>query len=228
MILLTAVIIGLAAGVIRARIGRRAYQLPDLRLEWLVLLAFVPQIIAFHIPGINTQFPDEWIPVALIGSQIGLLVFVWFNRTRAGLLLLGVGLCLNFLVICLNGGYMPISPETVQWLLPDAPQGSWQVGHRLGTSKDIVTMVETTRLWFLSDMLRLTVSPNYRVAYSLGDVFISLGAFWLLWSLGGAQVFNKHKVRSYEKSNLTKFVASVNGRDDQVSRVQQDSHRGSD
>lgn len=80
---------------------------------------------------------------------------------------------------------MPISPETVQWLLPDAPANSWQIGERLGFGKDIVLEKGDTILWFLSDRIRTPLGIGYKVAFSLGDVLIALGAFWLFWSIGG-------------------------------------------
>jgi len=82
---------------------------------------------------------------------------------------------------------MPISPQMVQKLIPDAPQGSWHLGERLGYSKDIVLQPEATRLWFLSDRFSLPEYLNYQVAFSLGDIFIFTGIVLLLWSLGGKQ-----------------------------------------
>ncbi len=186
MILLTAVIAGLTVGLIRARINHRPYQPFRLRYAWLVLAALILQWFAFTFPPTRSTLPDEVASVSLVLSQSILLVFAWFNRKTPGFWLLGVGLSLNLLVITLNGGFMPISPETVRWLVPDAPEGAWQVGERFGYGKDIVLPVEQTKLQFLSDRFRTPDSPHYRVAFSAGDVLIAAGAFWLLWSVGAA------------------------------------------
>jgi hypothetical protein len=185
LILLIALIAGLLAGWLRALWNKRAFQSIRLKYWWLVILAFIPQLVAFQWKVTNASFPDTWAPAALVSSQVILLVFVWFNRRDRRVWALGCGLLLNFLVIVLNGGLMPISPETVQTLIPNAPSGSWQIGDRLGTGKDIVLPVLSTRLWFLSDRFLSPAWFNYQVAFSAGDVLIAIGAFWLLWSLGG-------------------------------------------
>jgi hypothetical protein len=116
-----------------------------------------------------------------------LLLWIIANRKRPEFWLLGLGLALNFLVIAINGGMMPIRPEMVRHLLPYAPEGAWQIGARLGTGKDVVLLVEQTHLWFLSDWFTPPSWMQYRVAFSIGDVFITLGVFWLLWSCGAPQ-----------------------------------------
>jgi hypothetical protein len=188
LILLVAVIVGVAAGIVRSKLAGRPYQAPNLKLPGLVLLAFVPQWLAFYQSRSGIRLPDDWAPYLLVGSQIVLLIFAWVNRKQPGFWLLGAGLLSNLLVIVLNGGLMPISPETVRKLIPDVPESRWQVGKRFHTGKDIVLPVEETRLWVLSDRFLLPGWLGYQVAFSFGDVLIALGAFWLLFALGGKTV----------------------------------------
>jgi len=188
MILAAAVLTGFAAGFLRAALARRPYQVPSLRWPVLVLVAFLPQLAAFYLS--RTDLPNlggfgDWARLVLVGSQLILLVFAWLNRRQPGFWLLGVGLALNLLVILLNGGFMPISPETVRKIYPGVPDSQWQLGQRLGNGKDIVLLPEETRLWFLSDIFTFPESWNLLVAFSFGDILIALGAFWLLWTLGG-------------------------------------------
>jgi hypothetical protein len=183
MILLLAIAAGLLAGLARARYRNRHLKSPDLRLVWLVPIAFLPQWLAFNLPLTRRLATDNLAAAALVSSQALLLVFAWFNRIQPGFWALGTGLVLNLTAIALNGGFMPVSPEVVEKLLPDAPADAWQVGERVGWN--IVLSVTDTRLWWLSDHLLLPAWFPVRKALSIGDVLIAVGAFWYLWALGG-------------------------------------------
>jgi hypothetical protein len=182
LILLLAVFAGLLAGLLRARWRKCKLEVPNLRWGGLVLLASLLQWLAFRLPSVITSLPQEIIPAGLVASQLILLVFAWFNRSQPGMWMLGLGLALNFTVIVSNGGLMPISPETIARI---TSENTWEVGQRFVNSKDIVLTATEMRMGFLSDRY---VTPGwfpYRVAFSLGDVFIGLGAFTLMWSLPG-------------------------------------------
>lgn len=203
MILLLAVVVGLLAGLARAGLSGRQLAPPTLSATWLVPVAFVPQWLAFFHPAVRQRVPDALAAGALIASQILLLSFVWINRQQPGFWALGLGLGLNLLVIVANGGWMPISPDTLQRMYPGRAAGTWVPGQRLGVSKDIILTVTTTRLAWLSDRFILPSWSPYQVAFSPGDVFIALGAFGTLWSLGGADHRHSFEQRknSYELSN---------------------------
>jgi hypothetical protein len=182
MILLLAIVAGLLAGLARARHRNQRPRSLNLSLVWLVAIAFLPQWLAFYLPVTRRLTTDNLAAAALVSSQALLLVFAWLNRNQPGFWALGIGLALNLLVIVLNGGLMPVSPEVVAQLLPDTPPDTWQIGERVGWS--VVLPVSATRLWWLSDQLLMPAWFPYRKALSVGDVFIAGGAFWLLWTLG--------------------------------------------
>jgi hypothetical protein len=205
----------LPAGLARAWGGGRQLTPPSLRLAWLVLVAFLPQWLAFYLPATRRLIPDGLAATALISSQMLLLIFAWFNRDQPGLWALGLGLALNLLVIALNGGLMPISPDVVARLAPEAPPGTWQIGHRLGAGKDIVLPVAATQLRWLSDCFLLPRWFPYRAAFSLGDVLIAVGAFRLLWIMGdGAE--NANQLRDKHDEIASYGYSAVQRRDEQT------------
>ena len=179
-----AIILGLLAGSLRAGVKRRRLLVPDMALLWLVPIAFAPQFIAFFSPSPNSLLTVQLVPYFLVTSQVLLLLFAAANVKMPGFWFMLVGTAANLIVILLNGGWMPISPETVNALAPNALLGSWQIGQRLGLSKDIVLMVEDTRLWFLSDRFLMPRWLPYQVAFSIGDTLLAGGAFWFMWNLG--------------------------------------------
>lgn len=195
MILLIAVAVGLTAGFLRALVGKQPYRVYELKWPVLVLAAFIPQYFAFFNPNTRTQLSGNLVSILLVSSLIILLAFSLLNIHKISFLPITLGFLLNFLVIMLNGGLMPISPDAVRKLLP-GQDAQWVVGQRLGYGKDIILQPEMTRLWFLSDRFMLPDWLQYPVAFSLGDVLIAAGVIWLLWSLGG-----KSKGKLQEKTS---------------------------
>jgi len=185
MILLIAVVAGIGAGVIRSLANHTKLQNIQIKSIWLVLVAFLPQWLAFNFSTTRVMIPDSWIPFILLGSQLLLLVFVWQNRNLPGIKVMGLGLLLNFIVIAFNHGFMPLSPETAQKLIPEGVTVDLAIGERVEYGKDILLPVNETKLWFLSDIFVLPKWFPNRAAFSTGDILLGIGSFLLLWSLGG-------------------------------------------
>lgn len=184
MILVVAVLVGLTAGLFRAWAGKRKYRVFELKYPVLVLVAFIPQYFAFFAPKTREMLSNNLVAILLISSLIILFCFSLLNIHKPGFWPICFGFLLNFLVIALNGGFMPISPATVNKLNQDT-EVTWMIGQRFGFSKDIILSPEMTKLAFLSDRFTITNVLGYNVAFSLGDIFIALGVILLLWMLGG-------------------------------------------
>jgi hypothetical protein len=178
LILLTALLAGLLAGVMSARWQKHSWTLPPLHSLWLVIIAFLPQFLALYLPVTRARIPDNLAAVGLVLSQVLLLVFCWLNRRVRGIWLLALGTALNMLVIAANGGFMPISPQTAGRLVSPEILQSIPVGSRFGY-KDILLLPAQTHLIWLSDVLLPPDWFPYQIAFSLGDICIAAGVFWL-------------------------------------------------
>jgi hypothetical protein len=191
MILAGAVLVGLAAGLCRAWMGKRKYRVYDLKLPILVLVAFIPQYFAFFAPKIRGLISDNIVAILLISSLIVLLIFSILNIQKPSFWPICIGFFLNFLVIVFNGGLMPISLDTVN-KMTSGTGSSWLIGQRFGYSKDIILSPQMTKLAFLSDRFTVINFLGNSYAFSFGDILIAIGVVWLLWMLGGkSQIQNK-------------------------------------
>jgi hypothetical protein len=200
VILLVGVILGLIAGYGRAWLAKRPYALPAIQRVELALLAFLPQGLIFFVPQTGRLVSQQWAAFILPISLGILVLFVWYNRRRAGFWLLGVGLLLNLAVIVANGGLMPISPET--WASLHGNQVEAPINSHVFGSKSIVMPVEETRLEWLGDRFIVPDQLPIKIAFSLGDVFLVIGAFWMLW-VGGAVRHHVPGIRLERQSYLS-------------------------
>ncbi|MBI5840716.1 MAG: DUF5317 domain-containing protein [Chloroflexi bacterium] len=197
MILLLALVAGLLVGLEWARWHRRPYQIPELRYLWLVFAAFLPQLIIIYLPLVRVCTPDWLAAASLLASQVLLLGFAFLNRRLPGMSILLLGSLLNLVVIAANGGFMPISPQTAGRLVPKELLLDISTGARFGT-KDILLHPQETRLEWLADRFLPPAWFPYQVAFSLGDVFLAIGVFWLLAFQKAPKPYTNAKPYSYK------------------------------
>lgn len=178
MILLFALLAGLLVGLGWARWRKQPYAAPAVQSIWLAFIAFIPQLLIVYVPASRHILPDWIAALSLSLSIILFLIFAWLNRYLPGMPILLVGLLLNLAVILSNGGWMPISPETASHLTSATAIQVVSPGSRFG-QKDVLLNPQDTRLEFLADRFLLPNWLPYQAAFSLGDVFIAAGIFWL-------------------------------------------------
>jgi hypothetical protein len=180
MILTLAVLVGFAASFFRHR-GQTVSQLASipLRSAWLALLA-----VGLQIPLLRAPFgPPEQVgvqQVLFLLSHLLLLAFVWRNRHLPGIWIAGLGVLCNLLVILANGGFMPVTPETLVKINPGSSPNEWPTGFHYGFSKDLILLRGDTILWILSDMLVVPPPFPWPTAFSVGDLLIAVGIVVLL------------------------------------------------
>jgi hypothetical protein len=184
MILALAVVVGLAVRLIRRK-KHALSQIADMPLDmaWLALLALVLQIPLLRAPFGPTQQVGVQQALFLV-SHLLLLGFVWRNWRLPGIQIVGLGVICNLLVILVNGGFMPITPQTLVQINPGSSLAQWPVGFHYGYSKDIILFRQGTSLWILSDLLVVPPPFPWPTAFSLGDLIMAVGIVVLLQSPG--------------------------------------------
>jgi len=180
MILVLAVALGVVASLVRYR-GRALEQIAaiPLRSAWLAPLAVVLQVPLLRAAAGPTQHL-VWQQVLFLVSHLLLLILVWRNRRLAGMQLVGLGVICNLVVILANGGFMPITPETLVRINPGTTLEQWPLGLHYGFSKDVILLQAEIRLWPLADVLVIPPPFPWPTAFSPGDLLIAAGVVLLL------------------------------------------------
>jgi hypothetical protein len=153
----------------------------EVKWGWLAPLAFLMQAYLIFFPAEMVGGLLSARSLLLTASHVLLFVVVWENRHLSGVKLIGVGLLLNFLVMLVNGGFMPIAPDTLVRIGYDGNVVQLETGYIVGRTKNVVAAPGEARLWFLSDTLVLPRPFPIPTAFSVGDLLIVLGVFLFLW-----------------------------------------------
>lgn len=178
---LFAIVLGLlAAGILlwRAKRSDRRSRSPGapLRLLFLPFAGLLIQILSLRWSG-----GIERVGLFTV-SQILILTFIAANWSLVPLRLFATGLFLNLLPMLANGGYMPITPETMAQIHPGSTAADWTIGLVRAGSKDIVLNAAQAPFWFLGDIFVLGSPFPLPVAYSLGDTILLLAFGWAAYS----------------------------------------------
>lgn len=156
-----ALVMAVAAAAVAVLRGGSLDRLAATTFRWLPLLfgALAVQVIALI-------WDPPWLSEAgalaiVLGSMVGVAVFLTINRHLAGTLIAAVGLTLNVLVIAANGA-MPVSAEAARIAGTD-PAEIGGIKHE--------PMDEDTALRWLGDIIAI---PRWTVI-SIGDVILGVG-----------------------------------------------------
>ncbi len=157
--------------------GRLA-NLAEVEVRGLVL-AVLAVVVQYGIQYVdNTAWFDvrPYAAYLYVATLLFLLVVILLNRRSPAIVLMGVGIFLNFLVIAANGGKMPVSAEG----LARAGMEEYVAILQSGTVLTHQLVDEQTRLAFLADIFAVPEPYPFPRVFSVGDALLGVGAFWFL------------------------------------------------
>lgn len=162
VLLVAAVLIGIAAGRARAPLGARGHR-PRFTDIWLLGVGAAGNMVSYFL----SEGPAT---VVLALSLVVLLAFVARNSSVTGVVVIGVGLLCNLLALVLNNG-MPVRPSalTAAGVVSAAEVSTLEFSgpRHLETSSD--------RFAVLGDVLPVGL-PIGREVMSFGDLIVVFGA----------------------------------------------------
>ncbi|MSP13675.1 MAG: hypothetical protein EXR62_12055 [Chloroflexi bacterium] len=165
----------LAIGLARLQGGKFA-RLAELQLRnaGLFLIPLCLQLLLFT-PMAAGFLPHSLVSMLYILSMVILVTAAWLNRKIPGMGLAGMGLSLNLLAIGANGGRMPVAPEALAFsgrALPLGPDSQPLNNSTLGYG---------ATLWPLTDILATPAGWPLANVFSIGDLLLAAGVFFLVW-----------------------------------------------
>ena len=144
-------------------------------LKWVMLPCLALMLEAsFGMIGTALRQPSSvWLKYAVCAEYAILAAFVWGNRRRRGMPLLGLSTALNFAVIAANSFRMPVTP-----IIYDYPELSHFVERiQSGELPEYVLVDWNAPLWFLGDTL-----PIFGGLASIGDFLMAIAIMIIIVS----------------------------------------------
>lgn len=170
MFMLLGIILAIVAALLR---GGSLQNFGALRVRRvpLIVAAFGLQFLIFA-PIAAPLIPPWAITPLYILSMALLTLWAAINRRVPGMLIMAAGLLSNFAAITANGGYMPVSSDSVRY--------SGSISRYEASPNHIVhnsaMRDDDVRLWILTDIFAVPKSVPFANVYSVGDILLTLGA----------------------------------------------------
>ncbi|PLS01425.1 DUF5317 domain-containing protein [Neobacillus cucumis] len=168
--------------------------LAQLRLKWgwIFPILLVVELTVFTLQN-NLKFLGQISGYIYIIVYVLGLLFLFMNRNNPGFTLILFGVFLNFLVMVLNGGRMPVSLDAASILEPgylDVLKEELYAKH--------AALTDSTRLGFLGDIIPITKPYPRTQIISIGDIIMNIGAFLFIQYL-----MIKHPASKRQKTSLS-------------------------
>jgi hypothetical protein len=167
------ILISFIVGLLRKG-NLRAFSQLNLKWGWIFPLLLVVQLAVFTFQN-DSEFLGQLSGSIYIAVYIIGLIFLFLNRRNPGFILIFIGVFLNFIVMVLNGGRMPVSVEAAAVLDPgyiQALKESLYAKHAMLTS--------TTHLGFLGDVIPISDPYPRTQIISIGDIIMNIGIFFFI------------------------------------------------
>jgi hypothetical protein len=140
---------------------------------WLFLLSFVIEFGTLFAVSAGIAIVERYSMYFHILSYLVLFAGIFSNREYPSMWTVFLGSFLNFLVIALNGGAMPVSLEGLH-------RAGLDNYARIISTGGIAThqpLTELTKFRYLADIIVLPASYPFPKVLSIGDILISIGIF---------------------------------------------------
>ncbi len=171
------IVIGLIVGLIRGGIFGALRGLSRLQLVagWMFPALLLFQFVFFYFQGRNEAL-QQYTGISIMAIYVIGLLFIALNRKQPGFKTILVGVFLNFIVMALNGGAMPVSLEAAATLGPQFVD--------VLQNNDVVfkhaKLMEDTLLPFLGDIIPIVAPYPREMVISIGDIVMNVGIFLFL------------------------------------------------
>ncbi|MMZ46038.1 hypothetical protein D1872_76480 [compost metagenome] len=174
------VLLGLIVGLFRGGWRQGLIRFSHIRLiaGWMFPLLLLVQFIIFYAQ-------EKWAWLAAMNGYLFMgvyvvgLIFLWLNRHHKGFKLILIGVLLNFIVMAVNGGRMPVSLSASEVL---GPYYTDMLKSGSVISKHYM-MDASTRLSLLGDIIPLSKPYPRTQVISIGDVVMNFGMFLFIQSI---------------------------------------------
>ncbi|QDY85242.1 hypothetical protein FQU75_18850 [Paenibacillus polymyxa] len=186
------VLLGLIVGLFRGGWRQGLIRFSHIRLKagWMFPLLLAIQFIIFYAQ-------EKWAWLAAMNGYLFMgiymvgLIFLWLNRHHKGFKLILIGVLMNFIVMAVNGGRMPVSLSASEVL---GPYYTDMLKSGSVISKHYM-MDASTRLSLLGDIIPLSKPYPRTQVISIGDVVMNFGMFLFIQNV---LVVNRNKDNQQE------------------------------
>ncbi|WP_066074852.1 DUF5317 domain-containing protein [Neobacillus soli] len=152
----------------------RALAKLKLKWGWIFPLLLVVELVVFMLQN-DSEFLAQVSGYIYIAVYVLGLLFLFMNRKNPGFILILIGVFLNFLVMVINGGRMPVSVEAAAVLDPgyvEVLKDSLYAKHTMLTA--------STHLGFLGDVIPISNPYPRTQIISIGDIIMNIGIFFFI------------------------------------------------